>query len=152
MNKRPDIERLRKTDTVQSSSSQKKGGPLGPLWESIRLNLDGVLNSRLALQKPDEAFEELNKSMYVYGVRDLAGSRLSPDKESDRLRVELAELISLFEPRLTDVSVDGLDSPIVGTLGFRINALVLVDPEPERASFNVEAKSGSGKYDVEAVG
>jgi len=144
------IDRLRKTDPVVSSSAQKRG-PLGPLWESICLNLDWVLNSRLALNKPDEMYGELAKSMYVYGVRDLAGSRFDSPREYSRLRTEITELITLFEPRLTEVSVDKPDRPRVGTLRFRINALVLVDPEPERASFNIEADSGSGEYDVEAV-
>lgn len=144
------IDRLRKTEPVLSSSSQKRGA-LGPLWESICLNLDWVLNSRLALEKPDERFGELNKSIYVYGVRDLGGSRFDSPREYSRLREELAELITMFEPRLTDVSVERPDRPRVGTLRFRINALVLVDPEPERASFNIEANSGSGEYDVKAV-
>jgi type VI secretion system lysozyme-like protein len=141
---------------------------LALLGASICRNLDWVLNSRCRIlhdpgtySQPSENHDELGvlgESLLVYGVRDFGGSRADARSEYERLKQEIRELVTLFEPRLQDVEVEIVDAygqkvdrperSMVGTLHFQIRALMIAEPERVRTSFRVEGNPVSGGYKV----
>jgi type VI secretion system protein ImpF len=143
------IRQMRPESQAEKPQVVKRKDPFAPLLESIRRNLEWVLNSRRVIERPDEHLSELNRSMYVYGVHDLVGSSFD-SREKNRLRAEIEELIGLFEPRLTEVTIEKGESTGPGIVRFRINGLMMVEPEPERISFGIELDPSSGEYDVKA--
>ena len=79
-----------------------------------------------------EAFRELGRSVYFYGLPDFTGYNLGVVATESRLTRQLQSALKFFEPRLARVRLVPLD-PLVArsrTFRFRIEALLLMDPAP----------------------
>jgi type VI secretion system protein ImpF len=124
------------------------------LRESVRRDLEWLLNTRLVAIPPDERLRELNRSAYVYGLPDFTAYSLSNPKDQNKLIRQLQTAIKNFEPRLARVRVAPLDDSTLRTrtLRFRIEALLLMDPAPEHISFDTVLELSSGQYEVVSAG
>jgi type VI secretion system protein ImpF len=61
-------------------------------------------------------------------------------------------VIRQFEPRLANVQISQQDDPIkTRRMRFRIEASLLVDPAPERISFDTVLQLSSGEYVINEV-
>jgi type VI secretion system protein ImpF len=120
--------------------------------QSIRLNKRGVhrdlgwlLNTRRISDEPPESLREANRSVYVYGLQDFSSYSMGSPADRAKLTRQLVTAIRLFEPRLADVQILPVESDAVGLqeLRFRIEALLLMDPNPIPISFDtvIELKS-----------
>ena len=93
------------------------------LRASVRRDLESLLNTRRIAFLPGEGFDELNRSVYLFGLPDL------------------------FEPRLTQVTVSMVENPetIKTDVRLRIEAMLRMDPVPEPVSFDsvLELQSGN---------
>jgi len=61
---------------------------------------------------------------------------------------QVEEAIELFEPRLTNVRVVTMESPARAErrqIRFHIEALLKLDPDPERVEFDTVVETSSGK-------
>ncbi|MFI5311592.1 MAG: type VI secretion system baseplate subunit TssE [Gemmatimonadales bacterium] len=123
------------------------------LRAAVARDLDALLNTRRTPEPAPEELEEVRASVYHYGMPDL--SSLSQDALNDRSRLVqmLEETVALFEPRLTDVKVVVAPaeehSPRV--LRFRIEALLRMDPQPERIAFDTRVEVNTGRYALEGT-
>jgi len=117
------------------------------LKEGLRRDLEWLLNSRRIAVEPDESLEEINRSLYVYGLPDFSLYSASSARDQTKLLRVLQAAIKVFEPRLANVRLVPLEaSGFRGqALRIRIEGLLLMDPAPERISFDTffEVKSGA---------
>ena len=114
------------SEDIDSSPSQL----LRELRESVRRDLEELLNTRLPFHMIEEDMEELEYSVINYGIPDFSGNNLVSERENERFRRQLERVIRFFEPRFKEVKVElveGADE-YDRTLRFRIDALLNVQP------------------------
>lgn len=110
------------------------------LRDSIARDLEWLLNSKFTKFLDLERFPEAQNSILTYGVPDF--SSYSWRSSSDALAISriLEETIRRFEPRLLPRSIKveaGENSEVDNfSLGFRIHAVLNVDPIREAVSFD----------------
>jgi type VI secretion system protein ImpF len=94
---------------------------------------------------------ELKDSLYTYGIPDITSMSLESGQDAQRLLRSLESAISFFEPRLANVRVTSYDkiSRKRMSIEFHIEALLLIDPAPERLSFDTVFEVARGFYRVE---
>lgn len=117
------------------------------LKNSVRRDLEWLLNTRRIATPPDEGLKEVNRSTYVYGLPDLSAISVGSSGDRNRLVRQLTATINVFEPRLTNVRVVLVEAPDSGKkdMRMRIEAMLRMDPVPEPISFDtvIELKSGN---------
>lgn len=117
------------------------------LKNSVRRDLEWLLNTRRIVTPPDEGLKEVNRSTYVFGLPDLSAISVGSSGDRNRLVRQLTATINMFEPRLTNVRVVLVEAPDSGKkdMRMRIEAMLRMDPVPEPISFDtvIELKSGN---------
>jgi type VI secretion system protein ImpF len=124
------------------------------LRDSVRRDLEWLLNTRRVAIPPDEALRELNRSVYMFGLPDFTGFSQSTLADRNRLIRLLQAAVKLYEPRIAKakiVPVEGADNT-TRTVRFRIEGLLLMDPQPEHVSFDTVLQLTSGQYEVQNAG
>jgi type VI secretion system protein ImpF len=117
------------------------------LKASLQRDLEWLLNTRrIAVDIPDTA-QELKKSVYCYGLREFTDVNMS--NAGDQLSKYLESSIRTFEPRLADVRVTMRPMESVARVArFVIEAILLIDPVPERVTFDTVLELTRGEYRV----
>jgi type VI secretion system protein ImpF len=123
--------------------------------DAVRRDLDRLLNTRRIAEPATDEFPEVQKSLYHYGLPDITS--LSGDSSTARRRLvrQVEEAIELFEPRLMNVRVSGMDTPARADrrqIRFHIEALLRLDPDPERVAFDTVLETASGRISVTGEG
>ncbi|KAA6461938.1 type VI secretion system baseplate subunit TssE [Acidobacteria bacterium AB60] len=117
------------------------------LKNSVRRDLEWLLNTRRIADVPDEGLKEVNRSAYLYGLPDLSAISVGSSSDRNRLVRQLVTAINLFEPRLANVRVILVEAPDSGKkdMRMRIEAMLRMDPVPEPITFDtvIELKSGN---------
>jgi type VI secretion system protein ImpF len=117
------------------------------LKNSVRRDLEWLLNTRRIADPPDDGLKEVNKSTYAYGLPDLSAISVGSSGDRNRLVRQMVAAINLFEPRLANVRVVLVETPDAGKkdVRMRIEAMLRMDPVPEPISFDsvIELKSGN---------
>lgn len=136
----PDITREPPTSRAKS---------LRELKQSVRRDLEWLLNSRNHSDEIAHQLEEINKSLFVYGLADFTGQGVKGSGEQKKLVQSLEKAIRVFEPRLMDlrVTLEPIDE-IKRILHFRIEARLKVDPVPEPVMFDTVLQMGSGQFEI----
>jgi type VI secretion system protein ImpF len=100
-------------------------------------DLENLLNTKSIVIPPARAYKELNKSLYVYGLKDFTAQNPKNPSMRLQLREEIKTKIALFEPRLKNVNI-GIDAPAEGdlTVRFKITGLLILDPIAEPIAFD----------------
>lgn len=120
------------------------------LRESVRRDLEALLNTRFRIFSPDKDMKQLDKSLINYGLPDLATVNLiDEDIKNDFCRT-LESTIRTYEPRFKSVSVTTLQNadPLDRTVRFRIDAMLHADPAPEVIIFDSILEPVSRAVDV----
>ena len=118
---------------------------LSDLRASIHRDLEALLNARRPWRHQGEAWPGLCSSPAGYGISDLTAGRFNDEEGREALRLEIETAIRRFEPRLTavEVQVSTPDAPLSATLALRINAVLLVEPQPEPVSFDTVVEAAT---------
>lgn len=133
------IERL--LDNEPGVASDKDMGQyqyLRQLRDSIRRDLENLLNTRCCIIGPPDDLNEVGKSLLNYGLPDLATVNIIDAKKRTEFTEKLQRTLLEFEPRFKSVKVtynepaDSNDR----TLHFRIDAVVYAEPQPEVVAFD----------------
>ena len=117
----------------------------------LQRDLEWLLNTRrIAVTAPEE-FEELNRSVYHYGLPDLTSMSRDSHEARDRLLRRVEDAIPMFEPRLENVSISVVE--VEGEehrreLRFHVEGKLLMDPTPEQVIFDTVLHFASGEYEV----
>ena len=123
--------------------------------QALKRDLEWLLNTRRTITPVPESFEEVPRSLFVYGLPDISSmARDAVETRTSLLReVELA--IAHFEPRLTDVRVAIVETEgpnATRELRFVVEALLRMDPNPEQVVFDTVLQLSSGEYAVKGGG
>jgi len=120
------------------------------LKNSVRRDLEALLNSRRRWRSLPSRYAELPNSLLKYGISDFASGAFNDAEQRDRLRYEIEQAIRQFEPRLTGVRVtlvernDNLDA----TLRLQIEAMLRTEPAPEPITFETLVDSATSEVMV----
>lgn len=122
------------------------------LKASLRRDLEWLLNTR---RHPDPAGEdspELENSLYNYGLADIAALAVHSAEDQNRLLWMIESAVATFEPRIqaARVSLEPV-APNSRVLRFQIEGLLMLDPAPERVSFDTVLELTSGEYAVKGA-
>jgi type VI secretion system protein ImpF len=140
-------------DTDRGSSADRpltRAESVRRVMEGVRRDLELLLNSRRIPTPTREGMPELNSSMYYYGLPDINSVGRDVAAAQNRLARQLEEAITAFEPRLTDVKIAMVptERSKFGELRFTVQAELLMDPTPERVTFDTLLDSGRGAVAV----
>ena len=83
------------------------------LRASVRRDLEWLLNTRRTPAAADEAYPEVAKSVYNYGLPDLNALNWESSRDRTRLARAVQESLHVFEPRLRGIQVVPLE-PVAG--------------------------------------
>lgn len=119
------------------------------LMASVRRDLENLLNTKCFASPSAGEYEELQHSLYTYGLPDFTSQNTRSSMVRDGLRQEVETAIALFEPRLANVVVvTEQGAKEERSLNFKITGLLMVDPMPEPVSFDTRFDISRGEYKI----
>lgn len=123
---------------------------LRQLKQSVRRDLENLLNTRWRISSWPQEYEELDLSLMGYGIPDFTGSNMSLRSERERLRRTVEEAIQRFDPRFKSVQVSLPDEsfPEERALRFRISGLLHAEPAPEPVVFDSTMQPSTATFEV----
>lgn len=119
------------------------------LRQSVRRDMEWLLNARRVAYRIDAGLEEVQRSVFAYGIPDITATGANDQLEQAELRKAIETAIRNFEPRLIHVKVEfeQIDNN-QKQLRFRIEASLDIEPAPEPIVFDTVVEVGSGKFQV----
>ncbi len=144
------LDRLIDLDPRQSQEPPKsRSTSLAELKQSVRRDLEWLLNTRCFTDAGDGRLEEAPKSVAFYGLPDFTALSAKNHNELKRATKSLETAIKIFEPRFMDlkVSLEPISS-VDRQLKFRIEARLNIEPTPEPVAFDTILQLGSGDFSV----
>lgn len=126
---------------------------LQQMKESVGRDLQALLNTRCRATSWPEDYEELDRSIFAYGIPDCVGISTGSREQQEMLRRMMLRAIETFEPRLMNVHVKLADTndPTDRALRFRIDGMLKVDPAPEPVIYDSKLDATSGDFLVHGV-
>ncbi len=123
-------------NNVEKDSDQHQ--KLKQLRNSVRRDLENLLNTRFRMIEPADEYSELKKSLLNYGLPDLATVNISDKIKQKEFVDHLQSILIDFEPRFKSVKVNYLENAnaLDRSLRFRIDATLYADPSPEIVVFD----------------
>lgn len=111
---------------------------LKQLRNSVRRDLENLLNTRFRVVEAPEEYIELENSLINYGMPDLATINIIDFEKRKDFTAKLEKILKQFEPRFKEVNVSYLENKdnTDRTLHFRIDATLYADPSPEVVVFD----------------
>lgn len=120
---------------------------------SVQRDLEWLLNTRRNFQAPPDELEELDQSVYNFGIPDITS--MSRDSQESRMRLlqQVEDALQTFEPRLANVKIAMVESAgekehSRRELRFVVEATLRLDPTPEHVVFDTVLHFSSGQIDV----
>lgn len=123
------------------------------LRNSVRRDLETLLNTRYYVIKPPDELVEVDKSLLNYGLPDLATINISDAKKRDEFTAMLQATLIEYEPRFKSVKVSYIDNKddTDRTLRFRIDAVIYADPLPQVVVFDSILESVTRTVSVKEI-
>ncbi len=132
------------------------GGPslgyhLQQIIESVRRDLEDLLNTHQSNQGLDSQFVELQNSILSYGLPDFSTVAGTKTRAALRIGKLVESVVGRFEPRLKDVRAIPSEHATTSGLSVRINidARLRVEPYPD-VTFESVIELTSGKTSIRA--
>ncbi|MBZ5619976.1 MAG: type VI secretion system baseplate subunit TssE [Acidobacteriia bacterium] len=120
------------------------------LKASLRRDLEWLLNTRRTPEAAGSEFQELERSLFNYGLPDLTTLNWESTHDRAYLARMIETVLGVFEPRLRRIKVSpvGELSATQNVLRFQIDGLLDMKPVAERISFDTVLQLSSGEYQV----
>lgn len=117
---------------------------------AVKRDLEALFNTTRMPIPVAETLKEVQKSVLFYGLPDVTTISLTNPSEELQLLQSLEEAIEIFEPRLTRPHVTNKDSETSSSqaITFHVEAILLIDPAPERIAFDTVLEIAQGAYSV----
>jgi type VI secretion system protein ImpF len=117
---------------------------------AVKRDLEWLLNStRMPIEVP-ESCAEVDKSVLFYGLPDISSVSIADLSQQQRLQRSLEAAIEQFEPRLSRARVTSRERfrATNQSITFHVEAMLMIDPAPERISFDTVLEISKGAYSV----
>ncbi len=130
-----------------------RGQAMRELKQSVRRDLENLLNTRWRCEELPQDLKELELSLVNYGLPDISGPTLGHARQREQFSELLENVIRHFEPRLRNVTIEMLDNVelLDRTLRFRINAMLMAEPAPEPVVFDSALQPVTGNVEVKGT-
>lgn len=137
----------------RSETPRSQNQILSQMRQTIRRDLENLLNTRRPFYSIPEQYPELRKSLVNFGIPDIVGLDLEANDVRSGFLKQIEELIRHFEPRFLEVRVLPLDSEYNydRSLKFRIEGKIRAYPAPEPIVFDSELEPSLGQFSVERI-
>lgn len=124
------------------------------LKQALRRDLEWLLNTRCTPQEAPASCRELRNSLYRFGLPDFSAMHRNASDTTPRLARAVEEAISIFEPRLANARVSLVEAQEGGErrLHFMIEAMLRLDPTPERVVFDTVLDMALNEFEVQTGG
>lgn len=124
-------------------SSRSYGVVLKDIKDSIRRDLEWLLNTRVYRSDIPSALEELDVSVVNYGLPDFSVIHLGSDEGKEEFRHRVQAVIEKYEPRFknVDVELEQVGEEYERTLYLKISAVLMIDPDPIPLLFDSRVKA-----------
>ncbi len=136
-------------DPDSAGTAWRRGYGLQQMMQAVQRDLEELLNTRQSHQGLPDDLNELNSSIFAYGLPELTSLNATTPAEREAIGMILEQVVMKFEPRLRNVRAT-LETDPDGKerhLRFRIDARLSVDPCPEVA-FETVLELMTGHYSV----
>jgi type VI secretion system protein ImpF len=135
------------TNPNEAPKSRSQG--MRELKQSVRRDLEWLLNTRHSPEEISETLKEVNKSVAKFGLPDFTGSSSQNDDDRRNLIRNVETALQIFEPRFINlrVSLEEVNKVERG-VKFRIQATLRVEPTPEPVVFDTILQVGNGDFEV----
>jgi len=123
------------------------------LKAALRRDIEWLLNTRRVVDEAPESLENVSHSLYHYGLPDLTSLALNSPRDKNRLLRTIELTLADFEPRLADIRVRAVEDSNSGprALRLQIEALLKMDPAPERIFFDTLMELSTGDCQVKVA-
>lgn len=123
---------------IQIEQDKNRNQYVRELRNSVKRDLENLLNTRFRMQSPPDELKEVEFSILNYGLPDLATVNITDIEKKRVFTKNLEKTLRIFEPRFKSVKVVHLDNKdnTDRTLRFRIDATLHADPAPEIIIFD----------------
>jgi len=145
------LDRLIDLDPKSSSeAAPTRAQSVRQLKNSLRRDLEWLLNSRRTPEAVDSEFPELQRSLFNYGLPDVTSLSWDSARDRSRLARMIEQVLGTFEPRLTGVRVVAVEASSAAqhVMRFQIEGMLEMDPAPEHIAFDTLLQLSSGEYQV----
>lgn len=118
---------------------QSAAESLMALRQSVRRDLESLLNARRCWKSWPTSLSELKISPIGYGIPDFTSGAYNDASRREELRLDIEQAIRNFEPRFLSVRVMLIESTdrLEATLRLRIDAVLHAEPMPEPITFDM---------------
>jgi type VI secretion system protein ImpF len=139
--------------TETRETPQTRSQVLRQLKQSLRRDLENLLNTRRMCATWPENLSQLEFSLVSYGLPDISGAKLGSAQNRQEFQEIVERVIRHFEPRFKSVSVEMLEQaePLDRILRFRIDALLYAEPAPEPVIFDSALEPVTGSVKVKGA-
>lgn len=140
--------------TTRQEAARARSQTLRELRQSIRRDLEDLLNTRIRPTVIPAGLEELEASLTTYGIPDIIAANLGDTIDRAQFFRRLQAVIALHEPRFKSVVVKPIETAdsLDRTLRFRVDALLRTDPAPEPIVFDTAMEPSTGQFVVKGSG
>ena len=120
------------------------------LKQSVRRDLQNLLNTRWKCNVWPPDYEELELSLVNYGIPDFSGVNMGGPENQKRLIEIVERAIEFFEPRFVQFSLVATNSENESdrTLRFKIDGHLHAQPSPEPVSYDTSMDISSAEFEV----
>ncbi len=120
------------------------------LKRALRRDLEWLLNTRRIVEPAPDTLTEVRRSLYHYGLPDITALSAASLEARERLRRQVQDAITQFEPRLANVRVTVARAADGGTreLRFVVDGLLRMEPSPEQVTFDTVLEITSSTFEV----
>ena len=139
---------------TQLESEPDRHQNLKALRQSVRRDLEQLLNTRYRITAPPQGQHQLEHSLLNYGLPDLATINIIDIEQKKEFIRHMEKTIRTYEPRFKSVKVTHHENKDKSdrTLRFRIDAILYADPSPEVVIFDSVLESVTRSVSVTEVG
>lgn len=117
---------------------------------SVARDVEWLLNARRTILPIPAGLEEVPRSVLAYGLPDVTSIAMDTPEARSGLVRQIERAIRLFEPRLSQVRVLTTEVPAAQKqIRLTIDAMLEMDPEPERVVFDTVVELARGDFAVD---
>jgi type VI secretion system protein ImpF len=124
---------------TQVETPKTRNQLLRDLKDSVRRDLENLLNTRRSMFPIPDERELLRHSVIGYGIPDFGMIPGGSDERREELRQDVEDTIRRFETRLKSLTVDLVIDPNDAArriIRFRIDGMLHAEPAPEPVKFD----------------
>lgn len=143
------LDRLTRREPPEGAPVPWRRTTLAELEVSVRRDLEKLLNTKNYAGLLASGYHELPRSLFAYGIPDFTSCNPKSPSVRSELREQIEQAITLFEPRLRNVTVRVEQSEREErNLRFKVSALLVLESVTAPVTFDTYFDANKGEYRI----